>query len=172
MCCCWYKAHAMFRLHKKYILCWPSTMLRCQTSGCTFVFKRYRNGTYCLCSRNTHTKTPAEELFFTGPDLLRPALMPYSSFDWKPLFHSCSVVIIKMSIAVQSSPVVCYRLSIVTWSLPKCGIIMYSWEGFILLVVVVSHIQGIGCQPEKNYFTRWAVQTRRWIHPGLVGVQG
>ena len=26
-----------------------------------------------------------------------------------------------------------------------------------LLVVVVSHIQRIGCQPEKNYFTRWPI---------------
>ena len=25
------------------------------------------------------------------------------------------------------------------------------------LVVVVSHIQRIGCQPEKNYFTRWPI---------------
>ena len=24
-------------------------------------------------------------------------------------------------------------------------------------VVVVSHIQRIGCQPEKNYFTRWPI---------------
>ena len=26
-----------------------------------------------------------------------------------------------------------------------------------LVVVVVSHIQRIGCQPEKNYFTRWPI---------------
>ena len=26
-----------------------------------------------------------------------------------------------------------------------------------IVVVVVSHIQRIGCQPEKNYFTRWPV---------------
>ena len=25
------------------------------------------------------------------------------------------------------------------------------------VVVVVSHIQRIGCQPEKNYFTRWPI---------------
>ena len=23
--------------------------------------------------------------------------------------------------------------------------------------VVVSHIQRVGCQPEKNYFTRWPI---------------
>ena len=27
----------------------------------------------------------------------------------------------------------------------------------VLDVVVVSHIQRIGCQPEKNYFTRWPI---------------
>ena len=27
--------------------------------------------------------------------------------------------------------------------------------GFV--AVVVSHIQRIGCQPEKNYFTRWPI---------------
>ena len=26
-----------------------------------------------------------------------------------------------------------------------------------VVVVVVSHIQRIGCQPEKNYFTRWPI---------------
>ena len=40
------------------------------------------------------------------------------------------------------------------------------WHGVLLLliinstchnVVVVSHIQRIGCQPEKNYFTRWPI---------------
>ena len=25
------------------------------------------------------------------------------------------------------------------------------------VVVVVSHIQRIGCQPEKNYFTQWPI---------------
>ena len=29
-----------------------------------------------------------------------------------------------------------------------------------VVVAVVSHIQRIGCQPEKNYFTRW--QSRSW----------
>ena len=28
---------------------------------------------------------------------------------------------------------------------------------YIGSVVVVSHIQRIGCQPEKNYFTRWPI---------------
>ena len=28
---------------------------------------------------------------------------------------------------------------------------------YIVVVVVVSHIQRIGCQPEKNYFTRWPI---------------
>ena len=28
---------------------------------------------------------------------------------------------------------------------------------FVVVVVVVSHIQRIGCQPEKNYFTRWPI---------------
>ena len=27
----------------------------------------------------------------------------------------------------------------------------------VVVVVVVSHIQRIGCQPEKNYFTRWPI---------------
>ena len=27
----------------------------------------------------------------------------------------------------------------------------------VAVVVVVSHIQRIGCQPEKNYFTRWPI---------------
>ena len=27
----------------------------------------------------------------------------------------------------------------------------------LLLLFVVSHIQRIGCQPEKNYFTRWPI---------------
>ena len=27
----------------------------------------------------------------------------------------------------------------------------------LFVVVVVSHIQRIGCQPEKNYFTRWPI---------------
>ena len=27
----------------------------------------------------------------------------------------------------------------------------------VSVVVVVSHIQRIGCQPEKNYFTRWPI---------------
>ena len=27
----------------------------------------------------------------------------------------------------------------------------------LVVVVVVSHIQRIGCQPEKNYFTRWPI---------------
>ena len=26
-----------------------------------------------------------------------------------------------------------------------------------VVVVVVSHIQRIGCLPEKNYFTRWPI---------------
>ena len=30
-------------------------------------------------------------------------------------------------------------------------------EGYKGVVVVVSHIQRIGCQPEKNYFTRWPI---------------
>ena len=29
--------------------------------------------------------------------------------------------------------------------------------GTYQVVVVVSHIQRIGCQPEKNYFTRWPI---------------
>ena len=28
---------------------------------------------------------------------------------------------------------------------------------YLVVVVVVSHIQRIGCQPEKNYFTRWPI---------------
>ena len=32
-----------------------------------------------------------------------------------------------------------------------------TMSGLRLLVVVVSHIQRIGCQPEKNYFTRWPI---------------
>ena len=31
---------------------------------------------------------------------------------------------------------------------------------FVVAVVVVSHIQRIGCQPEKNFFTRG--QSRSW----------
>ena len=31
-----------------------------------------------------------------------------------------------------------------------CGVV-------VVLVVVVFHIQRIGCQPEKNYFTRWPI---------------
>ena len=27
----------------------------------------------------------------------------------------------------------------------------------VVVVVVVSHIQRIGCQPEKKYFTRWPI---------------
>ena len=27
----------------------------------------------------------------------------------------------------------------------------------VVVVVVVSHIQRIGCQPEKNYFARWPI---------------
>ena len=27
----------------------------------------------------------------------------------------------------------------------------------VVAVVVVSHIQRIDCQPEKNYFTRWPI---------------
>ena len=27
----------------------------------------------------------------------------------------------------------------------------------VVVVGVVSHIQRIGCQPEKNYFTRWPI---------------
>ena len=34
----------------------------------------------------------------------------------------------------------------------RCGEI--RWD---VVVVVVSHIQRIGCQPEKNYFTRWPI---------------
>ena len=29
--------------------------------------------------------------------------------------------------------------------------------------VVVSHIQRIGCQPEKNYFTRWPISLARGL---------
>ena len=28
---------------------------------------------------------------------------------------------------------------------------------YVVVVVVVSHIQRIGYQPEKNYFTRWPI---------------
>ena len=27
----------------------------------------------------------------------------------------------------------------------------------VVVVVVVSHIQRIGCQPAKNFFTRWSI---------------
>ena len=30
-------------------------------------------------------------------------------------------------------------------------------DNTVVVVVVVSHIQRIGCQPEKNYFTRWPI---------------
>ena len=30
-------------------------------------------------------------------------------------------------------------------------------DALVVVVVVVSHIQRIGCQPEKNYFTRWPI---------------
>ena len=30
-------------------------------------------------------------------------------------------------------------------------------KGCKYIVVVVSHIQRIGCQPEKNYFIRWPI---------------
>ena len=32
-----------------------------------------------------------------------------------------------------------------------------TWKEVVVVVVVVSHIQRIGCQPEKNYFTRWPI---------------
>ena len=32
-----------------------------------------------------------------------------------------------------------------------------SLGGVVAVVVVVSHIQRIGCQPGKNYFTRWLI---------------
>ena len=39
--------------------------------------------------------------------------------------------------------------------------LVYAGELLLLFkekyVVVVSHIQRIGCQPEKNYFTRWPI---------------
>ena len=30
-------------------------------------------------------------------------------------------------------------------------------SNLLVVVVVVSHIQRIGCQPEENYFTRWPI---------------
>ena len=33
----------------------------------------------------------------------------------------------------------------------------HSSIGYLRLPAVVSHIQRIGCQPEKNYFTGWPI---------------
>ena len=34
---------------------------------------------------------------------------------------------------------------------------LFNFGAEVVVVVVVSHIQRIGCQPEKNYFTRWPI---------------
>ena len=34
---------------------------------------------------------------------------------------------------------------------------VHSMYTYVVVVVVVSHIPRIGCQPEKNYFTRWPI---------------
>ena len=44
---------------------------------------------------------------------------------------------------------VIWSLSLSLQSVPRCE--------KVVSVVVVSHIQRIGCQPEKNYFTRWPI---------------
>ena len=38
-----------------------------------------------------------------------------------------------------------------------CGIGVITQSECTYSTVVVSHIQRIGCQPEKNYFTRWPI---------------
>ena len=38
-----------------------------------------------------------------------------------------------------------------------CGTSVCCLKKYQNAVVVVSHIQRIGCQPEKNYFTRWPI---------------
>ena len=42
---------------------------------------------------------------------------------------------------------------------PRYFIFSYfcTMRGLVVVAVVVSHIQRIGCQPEKNYFTRWPI---------------
>ena len=37
------------------------------------------------------------------------------------------------------------------------GVRLSRLDIVVVVVVVVSHIQRIGCQPEKNYFTRWPI---------------
>ena len=40
---------------------------------------------------------------------------------------------------------------------PFLSLVDREVEFCVVVVVVVSHIQRIGCQPEKNYFTRWPI---------------
>ena len=44
-----------------------------------------------------------------------------------------------------------------TLSAMKRYVTFFVIHQFVVAVAFVSHIQRIGCQPEKNYFTRWPI---------------
>ena len=91
----------------------------------------------CVCVFSSHS-------FWTSSSLDVPAGVIQEEGHTGFLIHLLSAVRALFFLARRIQPF----LSLVDREVEYC---------VVVVVVVVSHIQRIGCQPEKNYFTRWPI---------------
>ena len=114
------------------------------SSGGVAISRRYKNSEHWWCGCSSSEGLDAINLVHTVQLVVR-----LSQDTFFPAETAAMYVCILTSLSVSYSHVASARSPLSPFPPPD--------PNTTVLLFVVSHIQRIGCQPEKNYFTRWPI---------------